>query len=136
MRFVPAFLARWKSEAADLSLELRKTMYDMLNGANIQHATTATGTGSTSNDFVHGGHAFAPCWSVAFPRILSREDTYLGFKFAKDTNFFINTWGVHMDKEWYDRPEDFRTERYMDKQWGVRPSMVTAVEIEKRRPIS
>ncbi|KAK2045728.1 cytochrome P450 [Colletotrichum somersetense] len=75
-----------------------------------------------------------PVAPLGIPRVLARDDTYRGFKLPKGTSFLLNTWSIHMDEEWYDHPEEFRPERYLENEWGVRPSMRDAAERQKRRP--
>ncbi|KAK1671825.1 cytochrome P450 [Colletotrichum godetiae] len=68
------------------------------------------------------------------PRVLAREDTYCGYTFPKGTRFLTNTYGIHKDQAWYDRPDEFLPERYMENPWGVRPELAAAAEREKRHP--
>ncbi|KAF9878281.1 cytochrome P450 [Colletotrichum karsti] len=70
----------------------------------------------------------------AVPHVLTRDDTYRGFRFTKGTIFIINAWGIHMDEKWYEKPEEFNPDRYMENPWGVRPEMRDAAEKENRRP--
>ncbi|KAK1990753.1 cytochrome P450, partial [Colletotrichum falcatum] len=73
-----------------------------------------------------------PATPVGLPRVLARDDTYCGFKLPKGTTFILNTWTIHMDDEWYDHPQEYRPERYLENEWGVRPSMRDAAETQKR----
>ncbi|TEA20468.1 Cytochrome P450 monooxygenase patH [Colletotrichum sidae] len=73
-----------------------------------------------------------PAAPTAVPRVLSRDDTYRDYSFSKGTMFIINAWSIHMDEEWYDRPEEFRPERYLDNKWGVRPGKKAAAEKQNR----
>ncbi|KAI8247569.1 Cytochrome P450 monooxygenase patH [Colletotrichum sp. SAR 10_77] len=70
----------------------------------------------------------------AVPRVLARDDTYRGYNFTKGTVFIMNVWAIHRDEKWYENPEEFNPDRYMDNQWGVRPEMKVAAEKENRRP--
>ncbi|EFQ35333.1 cytochrome P450 [Colletotrichum graminicola] len=75
-----------------------------------------------------------PVTPLGFPRVLARDDTYCGFKFPKGTSFILNAWSIHMDDEWYDKPEEFRPERYLENEWGVKPLMRDAAEAQNRHP--
>ncbi|TQN70476.1 Cytochrome P450 monooxygenase patH [Colletotrichum shisoi] len=75
-----------------------------------------------------------PAVPSGLPRVLARDDTYRGFKFPKGTTFLLHTWSIHMDEEWYDAPEEFRPERYLDNEWGVKPSMREAAKRQHRHP--
>ncbi|KAK1982511.1 cytochrome P450 [Colletotrichum cereale] len=75
-----------------------------------------------------------PAVASGVPRVLAQDDTYCGFKLPKGTTFLLNAWSIHMDEVWYDQPEEYRPERYLENEWGVRPSMREAAETQKRRP--
>ncbi|KZL85875.1 cytochrome p450 [Colletotrichum incanum] len=100
--------------------------------------------GAPGPDDLHKAKYFRACLTEAMrwrsvapsgiPRVLSRDDTYRGFKFPKDTTFLLNTWSIHMDDEWYDEPEEFRPERYLDNEWGVKTSMREVAKRQKRHP--
>ncbi|KAK1967695.1 cytochrome P450 [Colletotrichum sublineola] len=217
MKYIPAFLARWKREAASVRSATMNIMYYMLDGAKSQHANISQGTKSTENrslmtqllmedskDLKFRDHELAalgsasvdaavdtvyatvknmilimgvypevqkrvqaevdsiwqgrvpgpedlhkakylyaclmevmrwrPAVPTGIPRVLTRDDTYCGFKLPKGTTFLLSTWSIHMDDEWYDDPEEYRPERYLENEWGVKPSMRDAAEAQKRRP--
>ncbi|UQC90651.1 cytochrome P450 [Colletotrichum lupini] len=223
MKYLPAFLAGWKREAATLKKGMFGTMYHMLDGAKAQAAEIASGRRGKETDSVmarmvregeaskvagkgptYGSHELAvlgagtldaavdtviattstvvlimgaypemqrrlqeevdevwpgetpgfedlgrakylrACFNEAMrwrtaapsgvPRVLANEDTYLGYTFPKGTRFLTNTYGIHKDEAWYDRPDEFLPERYMDNPWGVRPELAAAAEREKRHP--
>ncbi len=50
------------------------------------------------------------------PHMLIQDDTYEGYFLPKGTIVFANTWSVHQDESEYDRPEEFRPERFLVEQ--------------------
>nr|XP_036588032.1 cytochrome p450 [Colletotrichum truncatum]KAF6799173.1 cytochrome p450 [Colletotrichum truncatum] len=219
LKYVPGFLAQWKSEALALRKDMLKMMYHMLDGAKIQHANISKGLrsveneslmartlreGETSKEMSMGDHELAvfgsgildaavdtvfattttmilffaaypeiqqrvqaevdsiwkdevphaeglaelkylkavlmetmrcrPATPAALPRVVARDDTYRGFKFSKGTVLIMNAWGIQNDETWYDKPEKFNPDRYMENKWGVRPEMAAAAAKENRRP--
>ncbi|OHF03096.1 cytochrome P450 [Colletotrichum orchidophilum] len=224
MKYLPAFAAGWKREAAALKAGMRRTMYHMLEGARAQAGEIAGGRRGRETESLMAGmirdggeagggetavkgarfgdHELAvlgagtldaavdtviattgtlvlimgaypevqrrlqeevdalwpgeapgfedldkakymrACLTEAMrwrsaapsgvPRVLAREDVYRGFTFPQGTTFLLNTYGIHKDERWYDRPDEFVPERYLANPWGVRPAMAAAAARDKR----
>ncbi|GAC1539809.1 MAG: cytochrome P450 [Polyangiales bacterium] len=55
---------------------------------------------------------YPPAWSIGREAM---EDVVLGgFAIPKGTQVWINPWTIHRDPRWFDAPEEFRPERWLD----------------------
>jgi cytochrome P450 len=75
-----------------------------------------------------------PSAPLGVPRILSQDDTYQGYRFPKGTSFIMNTYSIGHDEEYFDDPENYIPERFLNNQFGVKPSMVSIAENQGHRP--
>ncbi|UPL02882.1 hypothetical protein LCI18_013816 [Fusarium solani-melongenae] len=51
---------------------------------------------------------------------MAPNDTYQGYQFPKGSIFIANAWAIHHDPDVYDRPEEFRPERYEGNEFGFK----------------
>ena len=62
----------------------------------------------------------------------AQEDTIQGYTIPKHTWMFINTYSVHMNPKHWDKPREFRPERFLDEQGKVtRPDCFLAFGLGK-----
>ncbi|KAM6529366.1 hypothetical protein FALCPG4_007502 [Fusarium falciforme] len=61
-----------------------------------------------------------PVAAGGIPHVLIQDDTYQGYQFPKGSIFIANAWAIHHDPDVYDRPEEFRPERYEGNEFGFK----------------
>ncbi|KAK9210023.1 hypothetical protein WN944_002392 [Citrus x changshan-huyou] len=54
------------------------------------------------------------------PHLALEDCTVAGFDIRKGTRVFINTWSIGRDPSVWDKPEEFRPERFLDKAFDVK----------------
>lgn len=65
--------------------------------------------------------------------MLTQDDTYEGYFFPKGTVFFTNTWAIHHEEDEYEKPAEFKPDRFLDNEYGTRVP-VNASADDHRRP--
>ncbi|KAH9834644.1 cytochrome P450 monooxygenase [Rhodofomes roseus] len=55
-----------------------------------------------------------PAGPIGLPHYTTEEDVYRGYYIPKDTIVIANIWAMTRDPQYYDDPEEFRPERYLD----------------------
>ncbi|OXA50569.1 Methyl farnesoate epoxidase [Folsomia candida] len=66
--------------------------------------------------FVNRYSSVAP---IVTPHALTETVTYKGYEIPKGALVFINTWGIHRNKDHWGDPDTFRPERFLDKNGKV-----------------
>ncbi|XP_021957281.1 methyl farnesoate epoxidase [Folsomia candida] len=56
---------------------------------------------------------------IVTPHALTETVTYKGYEIPKGALVFINTWGIHRNKDHWGDPDTFRPERFLDKNGKV-----------------
>ncbi|KAJ2907023.1 uncharacterized protein MKZ38_008591 [Zalerion maritima] len=67
------------------------------------------------------------------PHVLSKPSTYEGYAFLPGTTFLIDVWGIHMDPNFYEDPQGFHPERFLDNPMGIKPHLVPEAEKTGRK---
>ena len=62
-----------------------------------------------------------PVSTLSLPRETSADQDVLGYRVPKGTMVLQNIWHMHMDADYYEEPERYRPERYVDNPLGARP---------------
>ncbi|CAL1372558.1 unnamed protein product [Linum trigynum] len=60
-----------------------------------------------------------PAGPISVPRVASEDITIRGYHVPKGTRFFANFWKLHRNPEMFPEPDEFRPERFHDKEVKV-----------------
>jgi cytochrome P450 len=64
-----------------------------------------------------------PVTVLALPHNVIADDTYGSYSIPKDSDVIINAWQINHDPSFYDSPDTFNPERYMDNEYGAAASL-------------
>ncbi|EMD63840.1 hypothetical protein COCSADRAFT_90707 [Bipolaris sorokiniana ND90Pr] len=68
---------------------------------------------------------FKPSAPVAIPHVSTAEVCYKGYRIPKDSTIFLNVHGISHDPDFFDHPEEFRPERFLETEFGTKPGVDT-----------
>ncbi|KAH8077889.1 cytochrome P450 [Cristinia sonorae] len=66
-------------------------------------------------------HRFCPAAPMGLPHLSTAEVMVGGYVIPKDSTIFMNIYGMYHDDRIYDRPYEFRPERFLDSEFGTIP---------------
>jgi cytochrome P450 len=73
-----------------------------------------------------------PVTVLALPHSSIADDTYGSYSIPKDSDVIINAWQINHEPSFYDNPDTFNPERYLDNEYGAQSSIDPAT-YERRR---
>ncbi|KAF6808949.1 cytochrome P450 [Colletotrichum sojae] len=71
--------------------------------------------------FINESMRFIPVAPIGVPHEMNRDEMINGMLFPKGAVLFMNTWFMFHDERYFDKPEEFMPERFLDNPYGVRP---------------
>ncbi|KAF1959367.1 cytochrome P450 [Byssothecium circinans] len=71
--------------------------------------------------FINESMRFVPVAPIGVPHEMNRDEMINGMLFPKGAVLFMNTWFMFHDERYFDRPEEFLPERFLDNPFGVKP---------------
>ncbi|ENI04575.1 hypothetical protein COCC4DRAFT_40692 [Bipolaris maydis ATCC 48331] len=66
---------------------------------------------------------FKPSAPVAIPHVSTAELHYKGYRIPKGSTIFLNVHGIAHDPDFFDHPEEFRPERFLETEFGTKPGV-------------
>lgn len=67
-----------------------------------------------------------PTTPMALARRVTVDDNFQGYRIPKDATAMINVWAIQHDPEYYDHPDEFDPERFMQNPLGTKTHNVDA----------
>jgi cytochrome P450 len=64
-----------------------------------------------------------PVTPTAVPHQSTVEDTYNGYIIPNDSTIFMNTWAINHEESFYDAPNTFNPDRYLQNEFGSKSSV-------------
>ncbi|KAH9476386.1 Cytochrome P450 monooxygenase [Psilocybe cubensis] len=80
------------------------------------------------------GHRLRPAVPCGIPHAALNDCHYRGYTIPKGSPILINIWGILHDPELFDRPDEFRPERYLETPDGTIPGLKKDFNIRLNLP--
>ncbi|KAK7032159.1 hypothetical protein VNI00_013333 [Paramarasmius palmivorus] len=70
---------------------------------------------------IQEAHRFYPVAPLALPHGASADEEYHGYVIPKDATIFVNTYAIFHNPDYFENPEAFTPERYLNSEFGTKP---------------
>jgi len=68
---------------------------------------------------------FRPVLPIGFPHVAAENIAYKGYHIPRDSIIFMNIWGIYHHPDYFDEPETFKPERYLNNPFGTKKGVNT-----------